>query len=837
MIDITKEDNVAEPKKTTVREAVSLPDPVFFIKGLSEAVKETELKIKEEITIGRTEGNLIRIDDGNVSINHAVVKIENGQPVVMDKGSTNGTWINKEKAEQNKPVLLKNGDVVKFDTYEFRIIDRTPKKTTVREAVKMPELKMFLTGVSTSVLGKEVEVKGSVIIGRDEKSGFVIDEDGVSGSHAKLELDGNTLKVTDLGSTNGTSVNGKKIPPNQAIKLKNNDSIKFDIIEFRVKDATPKKTMVREAAPPKKTVARDTLDISGKAKIKILSGPAHGKVFVLVKDFTSIGRDATNDIVLDNENVSSRHCKIKRLENRWVLADLGSTNGTFVKEKRIKEETVIASGEELRVGDVKFTLEVEVEPKKTKVMTAGTKVMEAAPEEKKWFATPVFLSSLAAVLILIIAIPMIMGWWPSEKEVVKVKPGVIVFRTESITKDAGRAFPNASALLVKGNNDNSIRIIQSLGQHLSCMDFISNEGCFKLQNKAYIAGDNICSRLMAGKFQSASENDIYFCSSERFVILNDEGLTLAQYPEKGMSLIGRFSCGPVKLGRTSGEGDDIVLVTETGLVALLDGTKPKNTKWVSNVVSNNRIKCAPATYDFNKDKTPDVVVMAGSDGKVAVLNGASKGYAIITYPLAGYSFSYSPLAGDFDGDGIPEVVAVDDGGVFHKYSGEIPQGNSPGEELAKTSVGRPASSLVFMDNKDLKNFIVSANDGLVLVDALKGKKVSEWHPQSGARIIGTPRVITLANKLPGAIIADEKGYIYEIGMGEVGLYLRNSFNCSGAQSGKSIAQDPLRLADIGSDGILDVLVIYQDGSVEIITTSGYSVATGGVLFDGSNIDY
>eukprot|EP00976_Prorocentrum_cordatum_P097297 1190935-Prorocentrum_minimum.AAC.10 len=69
------------------------------------------------------------------------------------------------------------------------------------------------------------ELKGTKKVGAVEPSDIVIDVDTVSSSHAELvEADG-ALSLNDLGSTNGTFVNGKKL--SKAMALKAGDKIKF----------------------------------------------------------------------------------------------------------------------------------------------------------------------------------------------------------------------------------------------------------------------------------------------------------------------------------------------------------------------------------------------------------------------------------------------------------------------------------------------------------------------------------------------------------------------------------------------------------------------------------
>ena len=71
----------------------------------------------------------------------------------------------------------------------------------------------------------------------------------------------------------------------------------------------------------------------------------------LTKDRTTLGRKAGNDIVLDNLVVSGSHCafELKGLADVY-LEDLGSTNGTFVNNKRVKERQQLHDGDTIAIG-------------------------------------------------------------------------------------------------------------------------------------------------------------------------------------------------------------------------------------------------------------------------------------------------------------------------------------------------------------------------------------------------------------------------------------------------------------------------------------------------------
>ncbi|WP_456405224.1 FHA domain-containing protein [Thiolapillus sp.] len=70
--------------------------------------------------------------------------------------------------------------------------------------------------------------------------------------------------------------------------------------------------------------------------------------FELTDDPLTIGRSRDNDIVLDNPGVSSHHAVVETRGGAHVLVDKGSTNGTFINNKRIKERE-LAFRDEIQV--------------------------------------------------------------------------------------------------------------------------------------------------------------------------------------------------------------------------------------------------------------------------------------------------------------------------------------------------------------------------------------------------------------------------------------------------------------------------------------------------------
>jgi hypothetical protein len=81
------------------------------------------------------------------------------------------------------------------------------------------------------------------------------------------------------------------------------------------------------------------------------SGPTPGASFILEGDQLTVGRDATNEIVINDAEISRRHARLTFQGGKYVLEDLGSTNGTFVNGQRLAGPRVLKAGEVVQFGE------------------------------------------------------------------------------------------------------------------------------------------------------------------------------------------------------------------------------------------------------------------------------------------------------------------------------------------------------------------------------------------------------------------------------------------------------------------------------------------------------
>jgi len=79
------------------------------------------------------------------------------------------------------------------------------------------------------------------------------------------------------------------------------------------------------------------------------SGPKAGARYGLEAELTTLGRHGDADIFFDDVTVSRRHAEVERTDDRYLVRDSGSLNGTYVNRERI-ESALLQDGDELQIG-------------------------------------------------------------------------------------------------------------------------------------------------------------------------------------------------------------------------------------------------------------------------------------------------------------------------------------------------------------------------------------------------------------------------------------------------------------------------------------------------------
>lgn len=81
------------------------------------------------------------------------------------------------------------------------------------------------------------------------------------------------------------------------------------------------------------------------------SGPTPGVTFPLDGDQIMIGRDSSNGVAINDAEISRKHARMIFQGGKYVIEDLGSTNGTFVNGQRLAGPVVLKAGDVISLGE------------------------------------------------------------------------------------------------------------------------------------------------------------------------------------------------------------------------------------------------------------------------------------------------------------------------------------------------------------------------------------------------------------------------------------------------------------------------------------------------------
>ncbi|MEJ2733945.1 MAG: FHA domain-containing protein [Anaerolineae bacterium] len=130
------------------------------------------------------------------------------------------------------------------------------------------------------------------------------------------------------------------------------------------------------------------------------------EVFPLGFEPVSIGRHGDNEVILPDPQVSRHHAEILMQGGRWVVADLGSANGTFVNGQQLTGPQVLNHGDLLRVGQTQFRVEIAGAIAAQDTLVEALPTVEAAPAAEP--KLPRMLVILAWTAVALIAVTLIL---------------------------------------------------------------------------------------------------------------------------------------------------------------------------------------------------------------------------------------------------------------------------------------------------------------------------------------------------------------------------------------------------------------------------------------------
>ena len=199
--------------------------------------------------------------------------------------------------------------------------------------------------------------KPRLTLGRATTNDIVLTQGRVSRIHAQVECTDDGVTLSDLNSSNGVWVNGEKI---SEVNLKPGDkfSISDCILQYlpSTQDTHEEATLINSEKELELTLAQMTVPLSlNETSLPrlVVHAPDRTWEILLTEDAYTIGRSSNNNLVLDYLKTSREHARIERKGDGFILRDLKSTNGTFVKDSRI-DQHLLQDNDTFRIGPVRI---------------------------------------------------------------------------------------------------------------------------------------------------------------------------------------------------------------------------------------------------------------------------------------------------------------------------------------------------------------------------------------------------------------------------------------------------------------------------------------------------
>jgi len=205
-------------------------------------------------------------------------------------------------------------------------------------------------------------------IGRSEEADVTIDNTAISRLHAALEYNNGVHLLTDLGSTNGTMVNGERITDTVPVTEQDVIAIgKFRLIPAHIEGEQMSKSYAMAMDIEDQTVfvskARQQKqgqpqDAPTDHKLTVIEGNGRPNALSLQgKSSIKIGKDLDADLVIGGFLVAKAQCFLVRKKDKFFLVPQGFWAATRLNDVIIREERLLRKGDTIEIRHVKIRFE------------------------------------------------------------------------------------------------------------------------------------------------------------------------------------------------------------------------------------------------------------------------------------------------------------------------------------------------------------------------------------------------------------------------------------------------------------------------------------------------
>jgi pSer/pThr/pTyr-binding forkhead associated (FHA) protein len=194
-----------------------------IVRGPDGAEATYTLAPDQGILIGREAGCDVVLDSKRVSRRHARLFADGSRLCIEDMGSQNGIFVGGARLSEGVSEI-RPGPPIEVGEFKILVKRLDPNAATVMQA---PAATNVLKGTG-ALEGRQLELpRDRGFVGREPGQPLSIENDSVSRRHAEVVAEGTGHTLTDLGSSNGTFVNGERLSPSVPRKLRAGDKVRF----------------------------------------------------------------------------------------------------------------------------------------------------------------------------------------------------------------------------------------------------------------------------------------------------------------------------------------------------------------------------------------------------------------------------------------------------------------------------------------------------------------------------------------------------------------------------------------------------------------------------------